>query len=194
MNKQIAVLGAGPMGLAVAYELVLHGYQPTVFEAAQKSGGMAVSFDFHGIEIERYYHFHCLNDVGLFELLDELGLSDNLVWVETKMGYWLEGNLQPWGTPMALLKFKGLSLMAKVRYGLHAYISIRRTKWDKLDRLDAASWIRRWVGDEAFDVLWNDLFVYKFHHMADQVSAAWIWSRIRRLGKSRSSIATEKLG
>ena len=66
MNKnkkdKIAILGGGPMGLAVAYELCLHGYKPTLFEADDRLGGMAASFNFGGIDIERYYHFHCLND------------------------------------------------------------------------------------------------------------------------------------
>ena len=32
MNKRVAVLGAGPMGLAAAYELVNQGYKPVIFE------------------------------------------------------------------------------------------------------------------------------------------------------------------
>jgi NADPH-dependent glutamate synthase beta subunit-like oxidoreductase len=32
-NKKIAVLGAGPMGLAVAYQLARDGYEPVIFEA-----------------------------------------------------------------------------------------------------------------------------------------------------------------
>ena len=31
--QRIAVLGAGPMGLAVAYQLVLDGHRPVIFEA-----------------------------------------------------------------------------------------------------------------------------------------------------------------
>ena len=32
-NAKIAVIGGGPMGLAVAYELTLKGFKPIVFEA-----------------------------------------------------------------------------------------------------------------------------------------------------------------
>ena len=194
MSKQVAVLGAGPMGLAVAYQLGKDGFQPIVFEADDRIGGMAASFDFGGLEIERYYHFHCTSDSALEEVLRELGIHSNLNWVATKMGYWYQNRLQPWGTPMALLMFRGLGLVAKFRYGLHTFSSIKRNRWSKLDKKDAASWIRRWVGIEAFDVLWRDLFAYKFYHLADDVSAAWIWSRIRRIGRSRSSVFHEKLG
>ena len=73
----IAVLGAGPMGLAVAYQLALDGHQPVVFEADDRVGGMAAAFDFSGLSIERYYHFHCTSDRSFLQILDELGLADN---------------------------------------------------------------------------------------------------------------------
>lgn len=176
MKEQVAVLGAGPMGLAVAYQLAVDGFQPIVFEADDRVGGMAASFDFSGLEIERYYHFHCTSDEAFEDILRELGIHHNLKWVKTKMGYWYQGQLQPWGTPLSLLRFRGLSLTAKFRYGLHTFSSIKRNKWKRLDNLDAATWIRRWVGQEAFNVLWRDLFEYKFYHLANNVSAAWICS------------------
>ena len=52
--KKIAVIGAGPMGLAVAYQLTIDGYEPVLFEADDRVGGMAAVFDFDGIDIERY--------------------------------------------------------------------------------------------------------------------------------------------
>jgi protoporphyrinogen oxidase len=102
--------------------------------------------------------------------------------------------LQPWGNPVALLRFRGLSLIAKVRYGLHAFLCTKRNDWKPLDPLDAVSWIKRWVGAEAYEVLWRRLFDYKFYDYSDNLSAAWIWSRIRRIGRSRYSLFREKLG
>jgi len=43
-------------------------------------------------------------------------------------------------------------------------------------------------------VLWEKLFSLKFHEYAHDVSAAWIWARIRRLGTSRRNLLTEELG
>ena len=193
-KERIAVLGAGPMGLAVAYQLALDGHQPVIFEADDRVGGMTAAFDFNGLHIERYYHFHCISDHAFLQMLDELGLADKMHWVETKMGYWYQNKLQAWGNPIALLKFKGLSLVAKFRYGLHAFLCTKRTNWQPLDGVDATGWIRRWVGEEAYEVLWRRLFDYKFYHFSDNLSAAWIWSRIRRIGRSRYSLFREKLG
>ena len=194
MGQRIAVLGAGPMGLAVAYQLARDGHKPIVFEADDRVGGMAAAFDFSGLSIERYYHFHCISDHAFLTMLDELELADKMHWVETKMGYWYQGRLQPWGNPVALLKFRGLSLVAKFRYGLHAFLATKRKDWKPLDHVEATSWIKRWVGKEAYEVLWRRLFYYKFYYYTNNLSAAWIWSRIRRIGRSRYSLFREKLG
>jgi protoporphyrinogen oxidase len=194
MRERIAVLGAGPMGLAVAYQLARDGHQPVVFEADDRVGGMTACFDFNGLQIERYYHFHCTSDHAFLQILEELGIANKMQWVETKMGYWYQRRLQPWGNPFALLGFRGLSLLAKLRYGLHAFLCTKRTDWQPLDTVEASGWIRRWVGDEAWEVLWRRLFDYKFYEHANNLSAAWIWSRIRRIGRSRYDLFREKLG
>ena len=194
MGQRIAVLGAGPMGLAVAYQLARDGHHPVLFEADDRVGGMTASFDFSGLSIERYYHFHCISDHAFLTVLSELGLADKMRWVETKMGYWYQNRLQPWGNPVALLKFRGLSLVAKVRYGLHAFLCTKRNDWKPLDNVEATGWIKRWVGPEAWEVLWQRLFDYKFYEYSSNLSAAWIWSRIRRIGRSRYSLFKEKLG
>jgi protoporphyrinogen oxidase len=182
------------MGLAVAYQLALDGHQPVVFEADDRIGGMAAAFDFNGLSIERYYHFHCTSDLSYLQILGELGLTDKLHWVVTKMAYWYQGKIQPWGNPFALLTFTGLGFVAKVRYGLHAFLCTRRVNWRPLDKVEATGWIKRWVGPEAYEVLWRRLFEYKFYEYSSELSAAWIWSRIRRIGRSRYSLFQEKLG
>ncbi|HMU91289.1 MAG TPA: NAD(P)/FAD-dependent oxidoreductase [Pseudomonadales bacterium] len=193
-SHSIAVLGAGPMGLAAAYQLARDGHRPVIFEADDRVGGMTASFDFNGLAIERYYHFHCTSDHAFLQMLDELGIADRMRWTETKMGYFYRNRLQPWGNPIALLKFSGLSLIAKFRYGLHAFLCTRRNDWRPLDPLEATGWIRRWVGHEAYEVLWRTLFDYKFYEYAHGLSAAWIWSRVRRIGRSRYNLFREKLG
>jgi protoporphyrinogen oxidase len=194
VKKKVAVLGAGPMGLAVAYQLARDGHGPVVYEADDRIGGMTAAFDFSGLSIERYYHFHCISDHAFLKVLDELGLSQKIHWVPTKMGYWYLNQLQPWGNPIALLKFKGLSFIAKFRYGLHAFLSTKRNDWKSLDKVNAVEWIKGAVGPEAYEVLWRKLFDYKFYDYTDNLSAAWIWSRIRRIGRSRYNLFKEKLG
>ncbi len=194
MSKRVAVLGAGPMGLATAYQLIRQGYQPVIFEADDRVGGMTAAFDFSGLTIERYYHFHCTSDTAFLDMLGELGIADKMRWKETKMAYWYNGKLMPWGNPIALLRFRGLGFIAKLRYGVFAFVCTRRNNWEPLDKVNARDWVLQWVGPEAYEILWRRLFEFKFHHYTDNLSAAWIWSRIRRLGRSRYSLFREKLG
>ena len=191
---RIAVIGAGPMGLAAGLQLLKDGHDVTIFEADKVVGGMTASFLFDGLKIERYYHFICKSDDPLFELLDELNIADTLKWTPTKMGYFYANRLHDWGDPISLLKFNGLGLVPKIRYGLMAFVATKRKSWQDLDSVDAVSWIKRWIGENAYNTLWRPLFELKFHHFTPNLSAAWIWARLRRVGTSRKSIFQEEMG
>jgi protoporphyrinogen oxidase len=182
------------MGLATAFHAVRAGHNVEVLEAAPEPGGMAAHFDLAGLSIERFYHFVCKSDTATMELMDELGIRDQLRWRVTSMGMFTGGRMREWGTPIALLKFNEISLISRLRYGLFAFLSVRRNRWDGLEDESARSWITRWCGNEVYDRLWKPLFDLKFYQYANNVSAAWIWTRIRRLGRSRRSMMQEELG
>ncbi len=194
MGQRVAVLGAGPMGLAAAYELTKAGHSVTLYERDQRIGGMSASFDFDGMKIERYYHFICATDQTLFDYLEEFGISDKLRWRETKMGFFYRGRLYRWGTPLALLRFPGLDLVSKIRYAVHIMHVKRITDWRALDRVPVTEWLQRWIGRRAYDTLWRPLFHYKFYEYRDALSAAWLGTRIRRVALSRKNMFVERLG
>lgn len=191
---KVAIVGAGAMGLATAYHALKEGHEVTVFEADAVPGGMAAHFDFDGLSIERFYHFVCKADRPTFDLMDELGIGDKMVWRGTSMGYFVDGQNYAWGDPIALLKFPRLSLISKIRYGAQMFLSTKRSNWSKLENLNARDWFIAWGGQRTYDVLWNRLFGLKFFEYADNISAAWIWTRIKRVGTSRRSMLQEELG
>ncbi|APH55604.1 FAD dependent oxidoreductase [Granulibacter bethesdensis] len=191
---RVAVVGAGAMGLAAAYHAVKAGHDVTVYEADAVPGGMAAHFDFGGLSLERYYHFVCKSDQPTFDLMQELGIGDQMRWMPTSMGYFFEGKLSEWGTPVALLKFPGLTLIEKFRYGLMMFLATRRKAAGSLENISAKTWIEAWCGRSVYQKLWRSLFDLKFYQYADPVSAAWIWTRIKRVGTSRRSIMQEELG
>lgn len=182
------------MGLAAAYQAVKKGYQVEVLEADDRPGGMAAHFDFDGLSLERFYHFCCLSDTDTLELLDELGMNGAMKWVSTKMGYYLDGRLIRWGDPISLLFAPGIDIVTKVRYGLQMFISTKRSDWERLDKISARDWFAGWSGEKAYDRLWRRLMELKFYELSDEVSAAWIWQRIKRIGNSRKSLFEEQLG
>jgi len=192
--SKVIVIGAGVMGLAAAYHAAKAGHAVQVFEAAPEAGGMAAHFNFDGLSIERYYHFVCKTDKDTFALLRELGIEDRMRWRKTSMGLYTGGRLRSWGNPLALLTFSEISLWSRLRYAWFAFVSVRRERWDSIETESARSWIVRWCGQEVYDKLWKPLFELKFFQYAGNVSAAWIWTRIKRIGRSRASLMQEELG
>lgn len=191
---RVAVLGAGAMGLAAAHRALALGHEVTLIEAAPEPGGMAAHFDLDDLSIERFYHFVCKSDRPTFELMQELGIGDRMRWRPTSMGYFTRGELHPWGDPVSLLRFPYLTLAQKLRYGLLMFVSTRRGHWDALEHQSARRWIERWCGRSVYEALWRPLFDLKFYEYADGISAAWLWTRIRRVGRSRRSLMQEELG
>jgi protoporphyrinogen oxidase len=191
---KVVVVGAGAMGLAAAYRAARNGHEVDLIEAAPQPGGMAGHFDFDGISIERFYHFLAKTDYPTFALLDELGIGAAAQWRPTTMGIVTGGKLHGWGDPLSLLRFPHLSLWQKFRYALFALVSVRRNKWPAIEHDNAKTWIVRWCGEAVYERLWRPLFDYKFYEYADNISASWIWTRIRRIGRSRSSMMQEELG
>lgn len=190
------------MGLAAAYHLAKAGHRPVVLEKEDQVGGMSASFDFDGIRLEKYYHFINKPDQDLFALLRELDMEKDLRWTDTQMGFFRpegrhaqgKGRLYPWGNPLALLRFPHASLVTRLRYGFHALYCKYMQNLMPLDDISAAQWIRKWEGEEGYDVLWRMLFEKKFYELSEPLSAAWIASRVRRVARSRKSLMREQLG
>ena len=193
-TSRMAVIGAGPMGLAAAYELAKRGARVTLYERDDRLGGMSAHLDFAGTRIERYYHFVCAPDTTTFRYLDELGIGDRLRWVETKMGFFYDGVLYDWGDPVKLLRFPGLTLVQKIRYGLHLMKAKSISDWRPYDAFSSTKWLEDSIGKKAYDVMWRPLFRYKFYEYEDSLSAAWLGTRIKRVALSRKSMFQERLG
>jgi protoporphyrinogen oxidase len=182
------------MGLAAGALLADRGWRVLVFEADDRIGGMSAHFDFDGLDVERYYHFLCKGDRPLLDLLADLGLSGRVRWDVTRMGFFYEGTLYEWGRPDALLRFPHLGRREKLRYALHVLRARLIHDWEDLDQVEATGWIRRWIGDRAYDMLWAKSFELKFYEHHDQISAAWIATRIRRVSLSRRDAFHEEMG
>lgn len=189
-----AVIGAGPMGLAAAYELAKLGHAVEVLEADDRIGGMSAAVDFDGTRIERYYHFICKPDGPTFEYLREFGLQQHLRWATTRMGFYYNGRLHDWGHPLALLRFPGLGIVDKARYALHVLRAKSVSDWRPYDAISSTQWLHSWLGPRAYDVLWRSLFHYKFFDLQDSLSAAWLGTRIQRVARSRKSLFEEEMG
>ncbi|MBB4375063.1 protoporphyrinogen oxidase [Bradyrhizobium sp. cir1] len=182
------------MGLAAAQRAVTLGHKVDLIEADGKLGGMAAHFDFSGLSIERFYHFVCKADGPTFALMRDLGISNKMRWVDTSMGYFTHGKTHKWGDPVSLLRYPHLSVIEKLRTGLQMFLATKASGFSRIEHLTAREWIERGSGKSVYQKLWRRLQELKFHEFADEVSASWIASRIKRIGNSRESILKAQLG
>lgn len=182
------------MGLAAAHYALNLGHEVDLVEADDVPGGMAAHFDFGGLSIERFYHFICKPDAPTFALMAELGIADQMRWRSTSMAYFAHGKLHKWGDPISLLTTGLLNPLEKLRYGLQMFLTTRRRSFDDLENVSAKDWIENGSGKSVYDKLWRRLMELKFFQYADNVSAAWIATRVRRVGRSRQSLFQEELG
>lgn len=194
--KRVAVIGGGVAGLSCAWFLNQAGIDATVFESSSAPGGLASTFEIEpGVWLERFYHFICQPDEDLKRMVERLGLSHRLRWRETRMALFHGEHLHPFGSPLELLRFQPLKPIDRLRVGLHVLKSRRLKDWHSLDALTASDWLRQELGEDAYRVIWEPLLTMKFGEEHRQISAAWIWSRIARVARSRKGIfGKEQLG
>jgi protoporphyrinogen oxidase len=192
--SRVIVIGAGAMGLAAAHRAAQLGHEVDLIEVDSVAGGMAAHFDFGGLSIERFYHFVCRSDEPTFALMRELGIGDKMRWRPTSMGYFMKGKIHPWGDPISLLRFPHLSLVAKIRTGLQMFLTTKASSFASIEDKTARQWLEKGSGHEVYQTLWKRLMELKFYELADNVSASWIATRVRRIGNSRRSIFQEELG
>lgn len=181
--------------MSAAYFLSKRGHKVTVFERDAKVGGLAASFDFGGSLIEKYYHFICLGDDDLVDICEELGLGGDLFWRDTRMSFFYEDKLYPFGTPLDLLFFSPVSMIGRMRFGFNVMYARSVTNWRRLESEPASAWLTRHIGKQAYDVIYRPLLKIKFGEYADEVAASWMWHRIHRVANSRQKmLQRESLG
>jgi len=193
--QRVAIIGGGISGLAAAYFALGKGYAVDLFEKDDQWGGLAASFDFGGLSIEKYYHFICGGDRRLIALAGEIGLGSALRFRPTQTANFHNGRLYPFTSPLDLLRFRPIPLLSRIRFGFNIALSKYTKNWTELDGISAKEWLSRNVGTEAYEAVWQPHLKMKFGPYAEQISAAWIWHRIHRASSSRKGLfSPEKMG
>jgi protoporphyrinogen oxidase len=177
---RVAIVGAGMAGLAAAYDLTRLGHSVTVFEANDFVGGLAAGFKDERWDwsLERYYHHWFANDDAIIGLIKEIGLEDRLLFPRPITSNWHEGRIYQHDSILSALKLPIISWPAKARYGLAGlYLKLNRN-WRALEHHTAHEWLLRYMGREAYETLWQPLFIGKFGDYYQEVNMAWFWARV----------------
>ncbi len=192
-SLQIGILGAGVAGMAAAWDLVRAGHRVTLFEAGAEVGGLAAGFRDEGWDwtLEKFYHHWFETDSELLKLVAEMGKSDQVIFPRPKTSYWMNGEIvRSEMTPQSVLFALPLPFISKIRLALAgAYLKYLARDWQALEQVTADAWLRRWMGETAYERLWKPLLIGKFSDRYKEVNMAWLWARIKtrsvRLGTYR---------
>jgi protoporphyrinogen oxidase len=194
---RIGVIGAGVAGLVAGRRLAEAGHEVDVYERWPGLGGQAATVDVgDGVLLERYYHHLFTSDVHIQALYKELGMGDALDWRDSTTAIFTQGRLWPFTSPLDLLRFRPLPLRARIRMGAAA-VWIQRFGKDvgRFEGITAKAWVNKAMGRHAWEQIWGPMLRGKFADRADDISMAWLWSKLtlRRQIKGEEARG-EKLG
>jgi protoporphyrinogen oxidase len=181
------IVGGGVMGLTLAKRLAQAGQQVTILEAATEIGGLASAWNLGDILWDRHYHVTLLSDRLTRDMLAELGLEDDMRWIETKTGFLSNGRLYSMSNSWEFLKFPPLNLWEKLRLGLTIFVASKIRNPSKLESILVSDWLTRWSGRGVFRKIWRPLLQAKLGTAYQKVSAAFIWATIARMYRARKT-------
>jgi len=179
------VVGGGILGMTLALRLKRQGHEVTLFEAGNHLGGLADAWSLGDVVWDRHYHVILLSDTYLRSLLGELGLEQELKWVETKTGFYTDGKLYSLSNTLEFLRFPPLRLLDKLRLGATIFYASKIKSWRRLESISAADWLRRWSGRRTCERIWLPLLRAKLGENYSKASAAFIWAIIARMYAAR---------
>ncbi|GHO85548.1 NAD(P)/FAD-dependent oxidoreductase [Dictyobacter formicarum] len=174
---EYAVLGGGALGLMAAYRLTQAGHSVMVFEREEMAGGLASGFQIGDVWLEKFYHHIFRSDKMAIQVIEELGLGDRLEWQHPRTVSMVGGENHQLDDPISLLKFKPLTMYERLRVGATlAFLKLANPAW--LEGKTADPWLRRWMGERPYQMIFETLFVGKFGQLYDQIALPWFWARI----------------
>jgi protoporphyrinogen oxidase len=182
---RVGIIGGGAAGLAAAWDLVKAGHEAVVFERAPWLGGQVSTFTVGGTEVERFYHHLFRGDNYFVDLIGELGLGKDLLWVPSTVGFFWDGQVYNFVTPFDLLRFKPVGLVDRIRLGLTSLYLRYESDWSKFEKVTARDWLMRWAGRRNYETVWGPLLRGKFGDLAEEVGMAWLWGKIHLRFASR---------
>jgi protoporphyrinogen oxidase len=186
-EKTWGIVGGGILGMTLALRLSQQGYKVTIYESAEKVGGLTSSWNLGDVVWDRFYHVILMSDLNTRKILKEIGLENDLRWVETKTGFYSDGKLYSMSNLVEFFKFPPINLVDKFRLGLTIFAASKIKNWQRLENIPVADWLIKWSGKRVFEKIWLPLLNAKLGDNYKNTSAAFIWATIQRMYAARKS-------
>jgi protoporphyrinogen oxidase len=185
MVQHWGIVGGGLLGMTLAHRLRQAGHRVTLLEAGDRLGGLATPWTIGDVVWDRHYHVILLSDTRLRAVLDEIGLGPELVWSQTKTGFYTDGRMYSMSNALEFLRFPPLGLVEKARLGATIFRASRIRDWKPLERVAVVDWLERWSGRRVCEKIWLPLLRAKLGDCYRRTSAAFIWATIARMYAAR---------
>ncbi|HEY3216384.1 MAG TPA: FAD-dependent oxidoreductase [Candidatus Eisenbacteria bacterium] len=174
----VLVLGGGLSGMAAAYSLARAGVPKVVLvERGAELGGLAGTFERHGHFYPLGYHHILHRDRTLLYFLDLIGALPRVRWRKIRMLFRLGGRQYDLADPLDFLRFP-MGLPDKLRFVRLMVRSFGKSNWSDWSGHSAGELVERWAGSRVRETLFEPLARLKFQLPLDQVSAAWLGTRL----------------
>ncbi len=190
---RIAIIGGGILGVTLAYKLSQRGLRVTLYERGDNLGGLAGYMLYDGVRMDRFYHTILSSDMSMQTLIEESGVKDRLHFTPTKQGFYDNGQLYPFNTPVDFLLFPPLNLFQRFRLGLQVIYAQFESDWRKMDTIPVEDWLIKVSGRGVYRKVWQPLLRAKFDTTAQNVPATYIWSRLRRMMGTRQGVTSKEM-
>ncbi len=190
----ITILGGGFTGLTAAYYLTKKNHQVTVFEKEKVLGGLASGFKSENWDwyLEKTYHHLFANDYDILNFAKEINF-DKIFFQSPETASLFNNETMkqsnnlaifPLDTPIDFLKFPYLNIADKLRSGiviaflkLSPFLSI-------YEKQTAEEFLKKTMGENVWNILWQQLFREKYGDYAGNILASFIWARIKKRTKN----------
>jgi protoporphyrinogen/coproporphyrinogen III oxidase len=193
--KRGAVIGAGPAGLAAAWELTECGYVVDLFDRERQAGGLLRTEELEGALVDTAVQLVGSPHEAFFELVDRAGGNGLLRRSPGHDALWRKGRPHgiTYGSVSSMLSSRALPTALKLRVGAK-YLPYLQTQARDLDVSDPAgsggerfdhesiaTWGRRELGDDFVELLAYPLLAAYYGALPEETSAG-VYHSLARTG------------
>ena len=188
MDTQVGIIGAGITGLTTAYLLKKRGISVTIYEAADEPGGAMKTHQKDGWLAEAGPNTIMARSQKLLDLMDELGLSRELVFANDQASKrFVVRDGKPMSMPISLYDFITTDLFsaqAKIRLLKEPFVD----KWEDHYEEDLAHFVERRLGVEFLDYAINPFVAGVYAGDPEHLSVKHAFEKLYQLEQDYGSL------